>query len=395
MKKIYFSFVAVLIGTVAFGQSLSTRQGGHVPLNHVNRYAPPSSTQSQQNFYTDYDMMDSAYQTGVNGYSYTYFIWDMNMNYSYTAGDTSLKWAAVDFAQLYDSYNGATSIPSSSYNSITIDSVYMVLGHSNYSGLNDTLITQILQCTSGGYPSATATVLTADTEVFNTSLTGSNTWLQTGVLTIPFGYNIANNSTKFGVRVRYYGSPLDTFGLVAGFGDLGQSCGSIPALTNMAVRSNYYPDSYRHDMRWALPPYNIQQLPTSTNQDIYYDCDGSGTYATGTDGENFMQNWQIWINATIDGVGMDEFNTISEVGQNIPNPTNNTTAIPFRLKAASNVSLSICDVAGKVVYSEERSNVATGQNEFVVNATNLAAGVYYYTVTAGTDRITQKMIVTQ
>ena len=79
-----------------------------------------------------------------------------------------------------------------------------------------------------------------------------------------------------------------------------------PNLSNFAAPSMYADNSYRHDMYFSLPPYNYQQLPSSTGGDTYYDCDGVTGYLLGADSENFLQNWDIWIHATADGVGIDE-----------------------------------------------------------------------------------------
>ena len=340
--------------------------------------------------------MDSVYQVDIAGLpGYSRFIWDMNMRYDYTLGDTSLTWAAVDFSPLYDSYNGGTLIPASSYASLMVDTIFFNAGHSNYSGQNDTILVKILQATSGGYPNPTATVLHTDTIISNVSLTGSSTWLSTATFAIPSAYNINNNTTKFAVRIEFYGDRQDTFGLVNGFGDLGSGqCATIPALTNFAVKSNYAPNSYRHDMRFAIAPYNIQQLPTSTNQDTYYDCDGSGTYAAGTDSENFLQNWLIWIHAT-STTGINETSGNVHVGQNEPNPFTNQTIIPYELTNNSNVSLTIYDVTGKQVMAQTQTAASAGAHNFTVSSSELAPGVYYYTVATKEGKVTHKMIVTE
>jgi len=394
MKKIYSTLMIALISVSAFSQSaLRAIPGGHVPINQYHKNVPPS-TQSTQSFYTDYDYMDEQYQTNTNGYSYTRYIWDMNMRYDYAAGDTSLRWAVVDFSPLWDSYATTPALIPTTYSSLMIDSIFFLCGHSNYSGQNDTILVKIIQLTSGGYPTYPGTVLHTDTIITNVGLSGA-TWLSSVVGFTTPNYTIANNTTKFGVRVEYYGAPQDTFGLLCGFGDLGSGqCASIPALTNFAIKSQYAPNSYRHDMRFALPPYNITQLPTSTNQDTYYDCDGSGNYSSGTDSENFLQNWGIWIHG--DAItGIDETDGNVGVGQNVPNPFSNETTIPYSLKNNSDVSLTIFDVTGKVVMTQSQTAVGAGMHNFTVTTTDLAPGVYYYTVQAGAGKVTHKMIVTE
>lgn len=405
MKTLYSTLIATFIGVSAFSQSISSTPGGHRPLNPVQksvnpyvysaqRNANPTSVQATLPIYVDYGFMDDDFQVNTQGFTYARYIWDMNMRYDYLAGDTSLKWATVDFNPLYDSYNGSIQIPTTTYNTVVIDTIFFNAGHSNYSGLNDTVLVKIVQCNSAGYPTTTAVVLHTDTIISNTSMTGSTTWLSNGTFyTLP-NYTISSNATKFAVKIEYYGNALDTFGLTAGFGDMGISCGAAPTLPNFAAPTNYDPNSYRHDMRFALPPNNIQQLPTSTGADTYYECDGTPGYAVGTDSENYIQNWDLWIHVTLDGLGVNESNGSIGVGQNYPNPATGNTEIPYELTNNSVVTLSIFDVTGHEVMSQ-KENGAKGRNTFKVNTANLAAGVYYYTVSTPEGSATRKMVVAQ
>jgi hypothetical protein len=392
MKKIYATLMIALLGSAAFAQNLNTvPRGGHIPRNVPQRNNNPS-TQATANFYVDYDFSDEDYQVNTNGYQYSRFIWDMNMRYDYAAGDTSYKWAAVDFNTLIDSYNGSAPVAFNTFANYTVDSVFVACGHSNYSGQNDTIIIKVVQLSSGGYPTYPGTILYADTLITNTSIFAEASWLNSGLLYVTPGLTLPN-STKFGVRVEYYGNPLDTFGMICGFGDLGANqCSSLPTLTNYAVKSNWAPNSYRHDMRFALPPNNIQQLPTSSGADTYYDCDGSGNYQAGSDAENFNQNWSIWVNLTT-VTSIDEINGIVGVGQNQPNPFDNTTVIPYSLTENSDVALTIYDITGKMITSQSAQSQGAGLHQFTIDGSQLASGVYYYTVEAGAGRVTRKMIV--
>lgn len=397
MKKIYTMMLFVLIGTSAFAQSnMLSKRGGKHPLNPVLR-SGGNSTQATLGFYCDYGFMDGDYQVNQQGLTYSRYIWDMNMRYNVALGDTSIRWAAVDFNPLYNSdYTTVYPFPqiaNNSFTSITIDTIFFNFGHSNYSGLNDTILVKIVQCTAGGYPSATAVVLHTDTIISNVSLTGSTTWLDNASYAVPSNFFINNNTTKVGVRVEFYGNALDTFGMTAGFGDVGSGqCSANPTLSNFAAPSMYADNSYRHDMYFSLPPYNYQQLPTSTGADTYYDCDGVTGYLLGADSENFLQNWDIWIHATADGVGIDETNGSLGVGQNVPNPATGETQIPYELKNNSIVSLTIFDVTGNIVMTQTE-NASVGRHTFNFNSASFAAGVYYYTVGTTEGSITHKMII--
>jgi hypothetical protein len=392
MKKIYASLFLGLLGISVTAQNLNVvPTSGHIPRSMPQRNVNPS-TQATANFYVDYDFSDEDYQVNTIGNTYSRYIWDMNMRYDYTLGDTSLKWAAVDFNTLIDSYNGSTPVAFNSFATYTVDSVFILCGHSNYSGQNDTILIHIVQLTSGGYPTYPGTILHTDTLITNAALFGEASWLNAGVAYSTPGLTLPN-STKFGVRVEYYGDRLDTFGILCGFGDLGPGqCANISQLNNFAVESNYTQNSYRHDMRFALPPNNIAQLPTSSGADTYYDCDGSGNYQAGVDAENFLQNFGIWVNLTT-VTGVEEYAGVLGVGQNEPNPFTNTTNIPYSLKENSDVSLTVYDVTGKVIATQTAQGQAAGSHKFTVDGSVLSAGVYYYTVDAGQGRVTRKMII--
>jgi hypothetical protein len=83
------------------------------------------------------------------------------------------------------------------------------------------------------------------------------------------------------------------------------------------------------------------------------------------------------------------------LGQNVPNPTSNSTSINYSLNESANVNFEIVDITGKVIYSENMGNKGAGLYSMNLNTADYAAGVYYYTMTAGADKLTCKMMVTK
>jgi hypothetical protein len=81
------------------------------------------------------------------------------------------------------------------------------------------------------------------------------------------------------------------------------------------------------------------------------------------------------------------------VSQNFPNPFNSTSTISVCLKKAANLSLEITNLMGQVIYSENAGNCPFGTHQFTIDGSNLNAGVYFYTVNAGDQKVTKKMIV--
>lgn len=85
-----------------------------------------------------------------------------------------------------------------------------------------------------------------------------------------------------------------------------------------------------------------------------------------------------------------------KLNQNFPNPFNPSTKISFELPKASSVYLTIYDAAGKVV-SEliSGNNMEAGYYEYNWNTSGseLASGVYFYKLQAGSYTDEKKMVL--
>lgn len=83
------------------------------------------------------------------------------------------------------------------------------------------------------------------------------------------------------------------------------------------------------------------------------------------------------------------------LGQNSPNPASSSTVISYSLKSAGSASLSIVDITGKTVVSENFGSKAAGNYTYGVNAGNFNAGIYFYTLTVDGQSITKKMVISE
>jgi flagellar hook assembly protein FlgD len=63
------------------------------------------------------------------------------------------------------------------------------------------------------------------------------------------------------------------------------------------------------------------------------------------------------------------------------------------LDKAANVSVAIYNVAGAQIMNLNEGLKSVGNHNMTINANNLPAGVYYYTLTADNYSVTKKMIV--
>ncbi|ACF14824.1 hypothetical protein Ctha_2374 [Chloroherpeton thalassium ATCC 35110] len=81
-----------------------------------------------------------------------------------------------------------------------------------------------------------------------------------------------------------------------------------------------------------------------------------------------------------------------ELQQNYPNPFNPSTTIAFTMKKASQATLQIYDLLGRVVFRKQ-INAVQGLNAFQFNAAGLSSGVYFYQLRTDGFSDTKKMML--
>ncbi|MBI4535209.1 MAG: T9SS type A sorting domain-containing protein [Ignavibacteriae bacterium] len=79
----------------------------------------------------------------------------------------------------------------------------------------------------------------------------------------------------------------------------------------------------------------------------------------------------------------DEVPAVFALEQNYPNPFNPTTTIKFSIPHTSDVTLKVYDLLGREVATLLNDTKPMGTYEVTWNAANLASGVYFYRLTAG------------
>ena len=79
--------------------------------------------------------------------------------------------------------------------------------------------------------------------------------------------------------------------------------------------------------------------------------------------------------------------------QNFPNPVNPTTTISFFLPVQSFVTLKVFDMLGKEVSTIVSDELQPGTYNRQWDATNIASGVYFYRLQAGTFTETKKLLL--
>ncbi len=108
--------------------------------------------------------------------------------------------------------------------------------------------------------------------------------------------------------------------------------------------------------------------------------------------ENHLITYKITADAGFTGVENTVNNGLS-VEQNRPNPFTGMTTVNYSLDKAATVNVDIYNVAGAKVMTINKGTQVAGSHKVEINASDLQAGVYYYTLTADGYTVTKKMIV--
>ncbi len=93
--------------------------------------------------------------------------------------------------------------------------------------------------------------------------------------------------------------------------------------------------------------------------------------------------------------GIDELSSTGiKFDQNYPNPFSSNSVIKYELAKNAKITLSVFDVTGKKVMEVYEGEKTSGNHSINVNAENLSAGVYYYSIRVNENTTsTVKMVV--
>lgn len=93
-------------------------------------------------------------------------------------------------------------------------------------------------------------------------------------------------------------------------------------------------------------------------------------------------------------LSVNDVNNIQIVGDVFPNPANSSVSMAFSLKQASEVNVSVVNTLGQVVKSTSVGVVNANQRkEVAISTSDLAPGVYMYTIEANGQRTTNRFVV--
>jgi len=317
-------------------------------------------------------------------------IYMLNSRFPYT-GKNDLRSATVAFNEIIDE-NGQEYIfyPTSQ---IMMDTIYLWLGHENNSNKNDTLMIDVLHTDPlTGYP--TEEFLNHRVVITDRSITNPvvNDWRFGAAIVKIHAGNLVGMNRKFAVRVRYYGSFLDTFGVVAGFRNQGPCTNpNVYSPTVSTYKSDYYPNSYR------LVSDAIEQYPTPEGADLFRDCNNNGfadTTALGTDW-HLQQNFNIKVSLRYDSMSTVPASIDTDAGLSFisvyPNPSSGLFHIESQLYEGLSSRLLIKDLSGRQVWSQGLAPRALVQEQ--VNLNHLPKGMYMIYIETTRNTIPGRIVI--
>lgn len=82
-----------------------------------------------------------------------------------------------------------------------------------------------------------------------------------------------------------------------------------------------------------------------------------------------------------------------KLGSAYPNPASQHVNIPYALESKSDVKFEIIDSKGQVIDLIEMGIQTSGEHEFKYNTSNLASGIYYYTIYTDNTHLTKRFII--
>ena len=133
---------------------------------------------------------------------------------------------------------------------------------------------------------------------------------------------------------------------------------------------------------YQMPNFNVETYPPATGYYDYMNYVYVGKY------ENDLESL-----STTKGNEKNILPSNFVLKQNYPNPFNPITKISYGIDKASDVKLSLYDVRGGFVENLINKRVGAGNHDFMLDASHLSSGVYFYTMTVDNVSQTRKLIL--
>lgn len=110
---------------------------------------------------------------------------------------------------------------------------------------------------------------------------------------------------------------------------------------------------------------------------------------------DYVDNTMVYLKAfgTVSIEDNDVDKEMMSVSQNLPNPFNGQTAILVSTHHFGNLNLKVSDLNGRIVFEHDYRNLNPGDHRIEIDGSSFVPGIYFYTISDGSDAVTHKMIV--
>lgn len=205
-------------------------------------------------------------------------------------------------------------------------------------------------------------------------------------------YNMYYDDGAGGFTPMYDGLTLPVPTYTLGAGDLTDPAGTevwvdLPftggLLLDPAISPNYYP----------VVGYSIDSAFFAVSGDASDTTNFMQVFATTAGQSNYFITSVPMIRMSSAPVGVTEEVANVELGQNMPNPFNATTRVPFSLVKSADVNFTVTDMTGKIIETRDLGTLASGEHSVEFDGSALASGVYYYSLIVDGKRSTKKFSV--
>jgi len=93
------------------------------------------------------------------------------------------------------------------------------------------------------------------------------------------------------------------------------------------------------------------------------------------------------------GTDEPEQTSITSVSQNYPNPFNNTSNVFVNIEKSTTLKMVVTNMLGQQIQVQDLGKVNAGSHQFTIDANSMTNGIYFYTIYAGKESVSKKMIV--
>jgi Secretion system C-terminal sorting domain len=162
-----------------------------------------------------------------------------------------------------------------------------------------------------------------------------------------------------------------------------QKPGLLIARMKLETSADKFTDDEQLNLRWTDAENKMQTKIVSFNGKENFEI---------TKAENHLSELDNSKNGTIESV--TSIPTEYSLSQNFPNPFNPTTNIKFDIPVnSSDVKLIVYDLTGRAIATLVNEKLNAGSYNVTFNGANLASGMYFYKITAGTFSVVRKMVL--